>query len=147
VHSFSSKCILAIDTHDIMYYGDPDIDRRHCWYTTKESFSLGIQVRKHKRPDGWGGERLTLAAVPVLHEPRVEHVRMLIEHAFTLGIKPKLILLDGAYNSAEIINCLNERRRCEVHHLIRIAIPIEGIRQGRGRFRLQDKGAPEGERG
>jgi hypothetical protein len=50
-----------------------------------------------------GGEKLTLAAVPAMHEPRVEHVKPLIKHAISLGIRPKIVLLDGAYNSTEVI--------------------------------------------
>ncbi len=73
------------------------------------------------------------------------HVRILIEHAFTLGIKPKLILLDGAYNSAEVINYLNS---IGVKYIIRITSPIKGIRPGddfvyrtRGHRRREDEQA------
>lgn len=72
-----------------------------------------------------GGERLTLAAVPVMHgESRAEHVRMLIEHTLSLGVMPKILLLDGAYNSAEVINYLNST---SMRYIIRIAAPIDGI--------------------
>jgi hypothetical protein len=49
----------------------------------------------------------------------------LIEHASVLGIRPKLILLNDAYNSAEVINYLNG---IGVKYIIRIAQPIEGIK-------------------
>ena len=122
--AFSRKRILAIDTHDIMYYGDPEAE--------------GVVGTQPKRGSHWAykfgsisvlldGERLTLAAVSVLREPRLEHVRRLIIHALALDIKPKLILLDGAYNSAEVINYLN---RIGVKYIIRIASPVEGIRPG-----------------
>ncbi len=140
--AFSRKRILAIDTHDIMYYGDPDTE--------------GVVGTQPKRGSHWAykfgsisvlldGERLTLAAVPVLREPRLEHVRMLIEHALALDIRPKLILLDGAYNSAEVINHLNG---IGVKYIIRMAPPIEGIRPGddfvyrtRGHRRREDEQA------
>jgi len=140
--AFSRKRILAIDTHDIMYYGDPRAE--------------GVVGTQPKRGSHWAykfgsisvlldRERLTLAAAPVLHEPRLKHVRILIEHAFTLGIKPKLILLDGAYNSAEVINYLNS---IGVKYIIRIASPIEGIKPGddfvyrtRGHRRREDEQA------
>lgn len=122
--ALSKKCILAIDTHDIMYYGDPGAEG-----------VVGTQPRKGSH---WaykfgsisvlvGGERLTLAAVPVMHEPRVEHVKKLIEHAISLGVRPKILLLDGAYNSAEVINYLNST---SMKYIIRIAAPIDGIRHG-----------------
>jgi len=55
----------------------------------------------------------------------VWHVRALIEHAISLGIKPWLILLDGAYNSSDVINYLNG---INVKYIIRIAPPIDAIR-------------------
>ncbi len=92
--TFSKKSILAIDAHDIMYYGDPAAE--------------GVIGTKPRKGSHWAyefatisvlldGERVTLAAVPTLRGPMVWHVRALIEHALSLGIKPWLILLDGAY--------------------------------------------------
>jgi hypothetical protein len=123
--AFSGKRILAIDTHDVMYYGDPAAE--------------GVVGTQPKRGSHWaykfgsiavllGGERLTLAAVPVLRgEPRVGHVRGLIEHALSLGIRPRLVLLDAAYNSTGVIGYLNSTG---VRYIIRIASPLEGIRPG-----------------
>ncbi len=78
-------------------------------------------------------------------EPRVEHVRMLIEHTISLGIMPKVLLLDGAYNSAEVINYLNNSG---IKYIIRIAAPIEGIKpeddfiyRTRGHRRREDEQA------
>ncbi len=75
----------------------------------------------------------------------VWHVRALIEHALSLGIKPWLILLDGAYNSSDVINYLNE---INVKYIIRIAPPIDAIRPGddfiyrsRGHRRREDEQA------
>lgn len=123
--ALSGKCILAIDTHDIMYYGDPGAE--------------GVVGTQPKKGSHWaykfgsigvllGGERLTLAAVPVMHgEPRVEHVKKLIEYTLFLGIRPKIVLLDAAYNSAEVINYL---KGTGLKYIIRIAAPIDGIRPG-----------------
>lgn len=117
-----------------MYYGDPDAEG-----------VVGTQPRKGSH---WaykfgsisvlvGGERLTLAAVPVMHgESRAEHVRMLIEHTLSLGVMPKILLLDGAYNSAEVINYLNST---SMRYIIRIAAPIDGIRHG-GDFIYRTRG-------
>ena len=142
IGAFSGKRMLAIDTHDIMYYGDPGAE--------------GVVGTQPKKGSHWAykfgsiavllhGERLTLAAVPVLHEPRVEHVRGLIEHALSLGIKPKLVLLDAAYNSAGVVRYLNSTG---MRYIIRIASPIEGIRPGddfvyrtRGHRRREDEQA------
>jgi len=57
----------------------------------------------------------------------VWHARALIEHAISLGIKPWLILLGGAYNSSDVINYLNE---INMKYIIRTAQPIEGIKAG-----------------
>lgn len=67
------------------------------------------------------GEKLTLAVTPVGYESRVAHVKTLVEHTFSLGIRPKIVLLDGAYNSAEIIiNYLNGNK---MKYVIRISPP------------------------
>lgn len=120
--ALSKKCILAIDTHDIMYYGDAGAEgvigtqprRSSHWAYKFGSISIILE-----------GERLTLAAVPVMHEPRVKHVKKLIEHALLLGIRPRIVLLDGAYNSAWVINYLNSTG---LKYIIRIAAPIDGIK-------------------
>ena len=107
-----------------MYYGDPGAE--------------GVVGTQPKRGSHWAyrfgsisvlldGERLTLAAVPVLREPRLEHVRTLIERVFALGIKPKLVVLDGAYNSVDVMNYLNS---IGARYIIRIASPMEGIKPG-----------------
>jgi len=122
--AFSKPRMLAIDVHDIMYYGDPEAE--------------GVVGTQPKRGSHWAykfgsisvlldGERLTLAAISILHEPRIKQVTKLIEHASMLGIRPKLILLNDAYNSAEVINYLNG---IGVKYIIRIAQPIEGIKAG-----------------
>jgi hypothetical protein len=89
-------------------------------------------------------ERAALAAVPTLRGPMVWHVRALID-TISLGIKPWLILLDGAYNSSDVINYLNG---INVKYIIRIAPPIDGIRAGddfiyrsRGHRRREDEQA------
>ena len=37
----------------------------------------------------------------------MDHVRRLLDHAFRLGIRVKLLLLDAGYYSADVINYLN----------------------------------------
>lgn len=138
--ALSKKCIVAIDTHDIMYYGDPSTG--------------GIVGTQPKKGSHWAykfgsisvilhGEKLTLAAVPVMNEPRVEHARVLVQHALSLGIRPKIVLLDGAYNnSAEVINYLNGTGMKYV--IIRIAAPIE-IKHMEMTLSI-DQGGTEGEK-
>jgi len=120
--AFSKPRMLAIDVHDIMYYGDPEAE--------------GVVGTQPKKGSHWAykfgsisvlldGERLTLAAISILHKPRIKQVTKLIEHASVLGIRPKLILLNDAYNSAEVINYLNG---IGVKYIIRIAQPIDAIR-------------------
>jgi len=119
IGALSEKCIVAIDTHDIMYYGHPDTHGVIGTQPKKGSHMAykfaSISIISH-------GEKLTLAVTPVGYEPRVEHVKTLVEHTFSLGIRPKIVLLDGAYNSAEVINYLNGNK---MKYVIRISPPIE----------------------
>src|SRR5579875_2248263 len=66
--TFSKKSILAIDAHDIMYYGDPTAE--------------GVVGTKPRKGSHWAyefatisvlldGERVTLASVPTLRGPMV----------------------------------------------------------------------------
>jgi len=96
--------IVAMDWHDIMFYGDVNAE--------------GVKGTKHKNGTNWayqfataavviGDEKLTVAVTPVNNESRVEHVRRLLSKVFELGIKMKILLLDAGYYTVDIINYLN----------------------------------------
>ncbi len=96
---------LAIDWHDIMYYGDPE--------------AYGVMGTQPRKGTHWayefgsistatGGPGLTLAVTPITRgESKVDHVRRLLDHVFRLGLKVKLLLLDAGYYSVDVINYLN----------------------------------------
>jgi hypothetical protein len=97
---------LAVDWHDEMYYGDikaegivgamPKQGSCHAYrYAT-------ISVLQN-------GERLTLAAVPMLDRFIFLHVKRLLDCVFVLGLSIELLLFDRGYFSIELINYLKEK--------------------------------------
>ncbi len=97
--------ILAIDWHDVMYYGDPETDwvmgtqPKEGTHWAYKYGSISVAAGKYS---------ITLAVTPIVKgEGRVEHVRRLLEHVLGLGLKVKMLLLDGGYYSADVINYLN----------------------------------------
>jgi putative transposase len=103
--AFKKPVIVAIDWHDIMYYGDPKAE--------------GVKGTKEKKGTSWAyqfatasvvidDKKFTIAVTPVAaHESIVEHVRRLLSEIFELGIKVKLLLLDAGYYSVKVIKLLN----------------------------------------
>jgi hypothetical protein len=102
--AFRKPVIVAMDWHDIMFYGDAKAE--------------GVKATKHKNGTNWayqfataavviGDKKLTVAVTPVNNESKVEHVRRLLSKVFELGIKVKILLLDAGYNTVDIINYLN----------------------------------------
>jgi len=99
--AFSKPVPLAIDTHDEMFYGDPAAD--------------GVVGTQRKRGTNYayrfasvltGGQRVTVAVVPLTTGPVVDHVRRLVEQVSALGIRIEYLLLDRGYYSAELIRYL-----------------------------------------
>jgi len=102
--AFRKPVIVAMDWHDIMFYGD--------------SKAEGVKGTNHKNGSNWayqfataavvmGDKRLTVAVTPVNNESKVEHVKRLLSKVFELGIKVKILLLDSGYYTVDIINYLN----------------------------------------
>ncbi len=97
--------ILAIDWHDVMYYGDPEADgvigtqprKGTHWACKYGSISMAA---------GKCSPTLVVASI-IKGDGRLDHVRRLLEHVLGLGLKVKLLLLDGGYYSADVINYLN----------------------------------------
>lgn len=102
--ALSKPLIVAIDWHDVMYYGDPNAegvvgtkpkDGSHHAYRFA---TVSVLVK---------GERLTLAAVPMLDKRVLGYVAILLCRAFELGIKVKLLLLDRGFYSIELVRWLD----------------------------------------
>jgi len=105
--ALSKPLIVAIDWHDVMYYGDPNAegvvgtqpkDGSHHAYRFA---TVSVLVK---------GERLTLAAVPMLDKRVLGYVVILLCRAFELGIKVKLLLLDRGFYSIELVRWLGSMR-------------------------------------
>jgi len=103
--ALSKPLTLAVDWHDIMYYGDP-----------KAEGVVGT-VRKSgsNRAYRFGtisvllnGQRLTLAATPMLDRCILWHVKHLLECVFELGVTIKLVLFDRGYFSTALIRYLDD---------------------------------------
>jgi hypothetical protein len=102
--ALSKPLVLAVDWHDIMYYGDP-----------KSEGVVGAQ-RKNGSNRAYrfatisvllNGQRLTLAATPMLDRGKLWHVKYLLEQALDLDLRVKLVLLDRGYFSTEVIRYLD----------------------------------------
>jgi hypothetical protein len=105
---------IAIDWHDIMYYGNLSAEgivgaprkngSNHAYRFATISVLLNDQ-------------RLTLAATPMLDRGKLWHVRHLLECVFGLGLKVKLVLLDRGYFSAEVIRYLDDAKIKYIMHI------------------------------
>lgn len=103
--ALSKPLTLAVDWHDIMYYGDP-----------KAKGVVGTQ-RKNGSNHAYrfgtisvlvNGQRVTLAATPMLGKCVLWHVKHLLERVFELGITVKLVLFDRGYFSTDLIRYLDD---------------------------------------
>jgi hypothetical protein len=99
--ALSKPLILAIDWHDEMYYGDPN-----------EEGIVGTQPKKDSHHAYrfatflFKGERLTLAAVPMLDKRVLGYVAILLCRALELRIRVKLLLLDRGFYCIEVARFL-----------------------------------------
>jgi len=120
--ALSKPLIVAIDWHDEMYYGDPNAegvvgtqpkDGSHHAYRFA---TVSVLVK---------GERLTLAAVPMLDKRVLGYVVILLCRALALGIKVKLLLLDRGFYSIELVRWLASMR---IRYVMQIPKHNRGIR-------------------
>jgi len=125
--ALSGPLIVAIDWHDVMYYGDPNAqgvvgtkpkDGSHHAYRFATASALV------------SGERLTLAAVPMLDKRVLGYVAILLCKAFELGIKVKLLLLDRGFYSIELVRWLDSMR---IKYIMQIPKHNRGIGAGEDR--------------
>lgn len=112
--ALSKPLILAVDWHDEMYYGDPKAEgivgampkQGSC--LAYRFATISVQVN---------GERLTLAAVPMLDRCIFGHVKRLLACVFELGLTIGLLLFDRGYFSTELINYLKEAKIKFIMHM------------------------------
>jgi len=106
--------ILAVDWHDIMYYGDPTakgvVGTQHK-NGSNHAYRFGtISVLLNR-------QRLTLAATPMIDRCKLWHVKRLLEYVFELGLTVKLVLLDRGYFSTEVIKYLGAAKISYIMHI------------------------------
>jgi Transposase DDE domain len=113
---------LAADWHDEMYYGDPNVEGVVGAMPKKGScraYRFATISVLHN------GQRLTLAAVPMLDRCILWHVKHLLSRVFELGLTVKLLLLDRGYFSTALIRYLNESGVKFIMHMPWHGKPLE----------------------
>ena len=119
---------LAIDWHDIMYYGDPAAEGI-VGAMPKNGSCLAYRFATASVL--LNGQRMTLAVAPMLNRSALCHVRHLLTCIAELGVKVKLLLFDRGYYSIDLIRYLDN---CGLKYIIHI--PWHGKPLGAGVDRL-----------
>ena len=126
--ALSKPLILAVDWHDEMYYGSPEVEGVVGTQPKKGSSHAyrfaTASVLLH-------GERLTLATVPMTKEPLVKHVTELLNQTFKLGVKVKLLLFDRGYYSVDLMRHLDS---LGVSYVVQLPSRIKGMKGGEDRL-------------
>jgi hypothetical protein len=125
--ALSGPLILAIDWHDEMYYGDPKAEGV---VDTRPKDGSHRAYRFAMASVLVDGERLTLAAVPMLDRRVLVYVAMLLLKVFELGLKVKLLLLDRGFYSADLIRYLNS---FDIRYVMQIPVRNKCIGAGEDR--------------
>jgi hypothetical protein len=112
--ALSKPLILAVDWHDEMYYGDPKAEGI-VGAMPKQGSCLAYRYATISVLQN--GERLTLAAVPMLDRYIFPHVKRLLDCVFELGLSVELLLFDRGYFSTELINYLKEANIKFIMHM------------------------------
>ena len=126
--ALAKPLILAVDWHDVMYYGDSTAEgvvgampqNGSCYAYRFATASVLLN-----------GQRVTLAVVPMLDRCALPHVESLLATVFQLGLSVKLLLFDRGYYSTALIRYLDERGLKYIIH-----IPWHGKRLQAGIDRL-----------
>jgi hypothetical protein len=112
--------VLAIDTHDVPYYGRPvpHLIGGPKKQGTKRFFGYATAVLLHRR------HRYTVALTPLLaRQMPHEVVRILLDQVAACGLRIRGVTLDSAFDSGEVLLLLQERG-------LAYTIPLR--RKGRG---------------
>jgi len=132
--ALSKPLTLAIDWHDEMYYGDP---RAQGVVGTTPKDGSHHAYRFATASVLVDGERLTLAAVPMLDKRVLGYVAMLLLKVFEMGLRVELLLLDRGYYSIDLIRWLDSMR---IKYIMQI--PKHNRRIGEGEDRTYTTGSP-----
>jgi hypothetical protein len=105
---------IAIDWHDLMYYGNPAAEgivgampkNGSCFAYRFATASVLLN-----------GQRMTLAVAPMLDRSALWHVRHLLTCIAELGLNVKLLLFDRGYYSIDLIRYLDS---CGLKYIIHI---------------------------
>jgi len=103
--ALSKPLTLAIDWHDIMYYGNPKAEGVVGAMPKNGSC---IAYRFATASVLLNGQRLTLAVAPMLDRSALWHVKHLLTCIAELGLAVKLLLFDRGYCSAALMRYLDE---------------------------------------
>ena len=115
--------MVAIDTHNVPYYGTPtpDIVGGPKKQGTKQFFCYATAVLLHKR------RRYTIALEPVFpHTKPHEIVRALLDQIVEKGLKIRGVTLDTGFDSGDTLLLLQERK-------LAYAVPLRHTGKGRNR--------------
>jgi hypothetical protein len=113
--------MVAIDTHNVPYYGTPtpDVVGGPKKQGTKQFFCYATAVLLHKR------RRYTIALEPVFpHTKPHEIVRALLDQIVEKGLKIRGVTLDTGFDSGDTLLLLQERK-------LAYAVPLRRIGKGR----------------
>jgi len=119
--ALTKPLILAVDWHDEMYYGNLHSEGI-VGAMPKQGSCLAYRFATISVLQN--GERLTLAAVPMLDRCIFWHVKYLIDCVFELGLSIKLLLFDRGYFSTELINYLKNANINFIMHMPWHRVPL-----------------------
>jgi hypothetical protein len=126
--ALSKPLTLAIDWHDIMYYGNPNVEGV-VGAMPKNGSCLAYRFATASVL--LNGQRMTLAVAPMHDRSALGHVKNLLNCTADLGLKVKLLLFDRGYYSIDLIRYLDG---CGLKYIIHI--PWHGKPLGAGVDRL-----------
>ncbi len=112
--ALSKPLTLAIDWHDIMYYGNPAAEGI-VGAMPKNGSCLAYRFATASVL--LNGQRMTLAVAPMLDRSALWHVRHLLTCIAELGLNVKLLLFDRGYYSIDLIRYLDN---CGLKYIIHI---------------------------
>jgi len=122
--ALSKPLTLAIDWHDIMYYGNPAAEGI-VGAMPKNGSCLAYRFATASVL--LNGQRMTLAVAPMLDRSALWHVRHLLTGIAELGLKVKLLLFDRGYYSIDLIKYLES---CGLKYIIHIPWHGKPLRAG-----------------
>ena len=120
--ALSKPLILAIDWHDIMYYGNPSSQgvvgavRKNGSNHAYRFATISVLLNK---------ERVTLAVAPMLDKCILGHVKRLLNCVLGLGLSIKLLLFDRGYYSVDLLNYLHSSRIKYIMHIPWFGEPLK----------------------